>query len=80
MKILVLSKGFHGVEPMFNLLEQHQITNAQFLLHSTPGMKAEYERYCTSFHKDPYDEDVATQYLNPWLTAWRMRTSKRITK
>ena len=34
-----LEKGFHGIEPMMVLLEEGQITNVQFLLHSEKEIK-----------------------------------------
>lgn len=75
MKILLLENGFHGKEPMMNLLEQGQITNAQFLLYTEPGMRKVYEKYCSAIHANPYDEDVATQYITPWMEALKKKDS-----
>lgn len=67
MKILLLENGFHGMEPMMNLLEQGQITNAQFLLYTEPDMRKDYEKYCSTINANPYDEDIATKYITPWM-------------
>lgn len=75
MKIIILEKGFHGIEPMMVLLEEGQITNVQFLLHSENEIKDEYESYCKTLHADPYEEDIATKYLAPWMDAWKKKTA-----
>lgn len=74
MKILILEKGFHGFGPMLSLLEQGLITNVQFLLHSEPSIKKEYEEHCSFIKADPYDNDVAAQFIDPWLQAWKKNT------
>lgn len=70
MKILITEKGFHGMEPMLELLENGKITNVQFLLHTEKQIKKEYEHYCTAINADPYDENVASKYISPWRRAW----------
>lgn len=72
MKILLLENGFHGA-PMLNLLEQGQITNVQFLLYTEPEMKRSYESYCSSINADPYNEEVATKYVTPWIKALKAK-------
>lgn len=72
MKILLLENGFHGA-PMLSLLEQGQITNVQFLLYTEPEMKSSYESYCSTINANPYDEDVATKYVAPWIKALKAK-------
>lgn len=73
MKILVLKKGFHGFGPMIILLEEGMITNVQFLLHSEPEIKAEYERFCARIRSDPYEEKNAKLFLSPWMEGWKKK-------
>lgn len=73
MEITIIEKGCHGVEPMLELLESGQITNVQFLLHTEKQIRTEYERYCSAANADPYDEDVATRYLSPWMKIWKAK-------
>lgn len=75
MKILVVEKGFHGVGPMLELLDEGLITNVQFLMHSEKSVKTDYEKYCKMRRSDPYDEDNATRYISPWMDAWRKKNS-----
>lgn len=77
MKIIDLENGFHGIEPMMVLLEEGQITNVQFLLHSEEEIKDEYENYCKSFHTDPNDEETAKKYLMPWMEAWKKKSASQ---
>lgn len=76
MKILIVERGFHGIAPMLELLEEQMITNVQFLLHSEKRIKEEYECFCKSTRSDPYDENVATKYLEPWMKAWKSKNYK----